>query len=244
MTTGSQEERLAVNLNSIPFAIPVGGTLEGPATYRPRTSGLHGDPGLPPPECSRHHFYNPGAGYPPSVIDLPPQSTSVLVAKYRLVGAPWAHTDLRMRYSFLADSSSSSDPSASLTFKSPDLFSPRPVLAGVRGVPLTLATLPGYKTTTFPEGPLPHISLGKSVVVRGRTDPAVAGDRIIIRATLWPNGPHPFTIGRPRVDAHGHFAMRWRPRHRQTYGIYAVYRSQHPSFSDESTPCNLPILVR
>lgn len=244
MTTGSQEERLAVGLNRIPFANAIGRKLEGPARYRPNANSVHGDPALYPRECPRHHL-DIVPSFPADVIDLPPRSTSILVAKYRLAAAPWPHTDLRMHYGFGADSSFSSDPSAPLTFTSPDLFSPRPVLAGARGVHITLATRPGgYKTNAFPRVPLPHINLGRSVAVRGRTDPAVAGDRIVIRATRWPNGPHPFTIGRPLVDAHGRFSMRWRPRHRRTYGIYAIYRSQHPTLSDDSTPCNQPIRVR
>lgn len=131
-------------------------------------------------------------------------------------------------------------PSNPITFVGPPrLRSPQPTLTGRSGVQITLTTRP-RSTLTAPA----RVRLGRSVLVRGQTNPAVAGERIILRASRSAGSRRAFTVARARVAPDGRFSVRWRPRRRGTYGLYAIYRSQRAQLSDDSSPCNLPIAVR
>jgi hypothetical protein len=230
MTTGDREERLSVAPGGIPFASGGAVTLEGPGRLG---FGIHGDPGPLPPGCSRSRLGTQLSRF--YTVALPPRSTSILVSQYMLIAAPWPGTDLRLRYSF---DSFSPQPSAPITFLGPQgLSSPRPALAGITGVRLTL--------TTRPPSSLEHparVRLGHSVLIRGHADPGIAGDRIVLRASR--RSRRPLTIARARVRPDGSFAARWHPTRRGTYGLYAIYHSQRLSRSNASTPCDVPLTVQ
>jgi hypothetical protein len=230
MTTGDREERLSVAPGGIPFANGGEVRLEGPGTLG---FGIHGDPPPMRPGCSRSRvgtqllrFYT---------VALPPASTSVLVSPYMLIAPPWPGSDLRLRYSF---DSFSPQPSAPITFLGPkDLSSPRPTLAGLTGVHLTL--------TTRPNSSLQHparVRLGHNVLIRGHADPGIAGDRIVLRASR--RNQRPVTIATTRVRPDGTFAATWHPTRRGTYGLYAIYHSEREIRSNASTPCDVPLTVQ
>ena len=234
MATGDREERLSVAPGSLPFANRLPVTLEGPGVLG---RGIHQDPAAASSDCPRHRTATGAFQY--YVVTLPAHSTSVLVSPYRLVAAPWPHTDLRLTYSF---DSFSPVPSTPITFLgSPGLRSPQPKLTGVTGVQIRLSTRPLSKI-----GVPARVRLGKSILIRGRTDPAVRGNRIVVRAshTVGSRRAVTVTVARVRVAADGRFRVRWRPRSRGTYGVYAVYHSQRAALSNDSTPCNLPFTVR
>lgn len=234
MTTGDRAERLSVAPSPPPFANRLAVTLQGPGGLG---YGIHADPAPLSDDCPRHRTSIGAFQY--YTVSLPPNSTSVLVSAYRLIAAPWPHADLRIKYSF---DSFSPDPSSPITFVGPsDLQSPRPVLKGVSGVRITLTTPPLSKI-----GAPARLRLGDSILIRGRSDPGVRGDRIIVRASRSAGSRRTVTstIARVRVAANGRFSVRWRPRSRGTYGLYALYHSQRPTLSNDSTPCNLPLVVR
>ena len=228
MTTGEREERLSVSPQHIPFARPGPLTLEGPGTLQ--RLPIHGDPAPPGPGCPRIRTPSLPTYY--YTVVLPPRSTSVLVSPYRLIAAPWRGTDLRLLYDF-----TTFDPATHKFVGPPALRSPQPVLTGVSGVRITLTVRP---ISTFAR----PLRLGRAVLVHGRTQPAVGGDRIVLRALSYTRDPRVFTVAIVKVRGDGRFSFRWRPRQRGSYDLYAIYRSQRPQLSNDSTPCNEYIRVR
>jgi len=78
----------------------------------------------------------------------------------------------------------------------------------------------------------PSVAFGKDVLVSGKTDPAVAGQRMTIRAARM-GGRGPKDLATVRIGGDGTFGYRWRPAVLGDYAIGALYRSQSPALADD-----------
>ena len=118
---------------------------------------------------------------------------------------------------------------------------PRPRIVGPAGVPLRLLPVnrPGRA--------------GGSIRVRGRTDAALAGEKITLRL-FGPVSSHrrPALVATPerfrpvaraRVDRLGRFEFRWRPAQRGQYGAYPLYRGK-PGVILRDRGCPIRLVVR
>jgi hypothetical protein len=247
MTTGLEGERFTVDLRSplwstgLPLGSPV--RLNGPPT-------LEGPGALARFEARGGRSFGAGVqgcarGYPEAharvEVALPPSSTSTLVARYATgKSPPWPGADLRV--TFVARGMSGGGPNRVETVRPP-----MPRLTGRLGARLVVRTRPG------------RASRGQRVLVEGRTDRGLAGDRVALWAAAYvpdPSGAIPFEgphypadfrparrLGVVRVGPRGGFRLRgWRPRLEAGYRVWAVYpRQRARRLPDRSCPAWLTV---
>jgi hypothetical protein len=225
-------------LTQAPPSWPQGGVRAGAPAYHVQTS-LEGSGELIPGSiaasppgpsrglvlpCDGAERFAPGPpfGARRDLVRLPAGARATLVTTWRLsTQAPFSSTDYRPRITATVDNMSQL------------ILLPSPQIAGPTGVPIRLLKAgPG--------------DAGKIVRVRGRTAPALVGQRLSLRVTgpVRPSArpvvatPEQFrTIARIRVDRLGRFDYRWRPRRPGLYGAYATYLGQPPAvLRDRSCP--------
>lgn len=159
-------------------------------------------------------------------LRLPAHSTSVLVARWELSRRPpFSFTDYRPRLTLIGDGAARA------------ISLPKPQIVGPVGVPMRLLR----------DGPG---RVGRTQRLRGRTDPALAGQVIVLRLfgpvsararTIVPRTQQFRTLARVRVDRLGHFDFRWRPRRGGLYGAYPAYLGQSP---DRLRDRGCPVLLK
>ena len=247
MTTGPGSERFGLT-----FAAPRYGRIgpraegspiepeEGDGRFSFAGPGSLGDLyrlGRGTPACSpRMNLYH---GYEPTAqtvdVSLPPNSTSVLTARYRTGGfAPWP----------------------GLTF-APTVIAETRLLNGTRGTlrrrqvvsvpsPRLKANRTGVRIeffTTPRSSPSPGyvnvetIERGQPISVYGHIEPRMPRQRVLLRY-FEPGARRLRTLAVVRTSRRGHFRFRgWRPRKRGSYELWAFYPRQRQSLlSDHACP--------
>lgn len=237
VTTGAAPERLWVSSDGGP-SFPGGGkfaklepmTLEGPGTVVDRSgSQLFIDrfcsPAFPDTHGNASFLFTPML-----TVEIPANSTSAIALPARpYLNAPFPGMDLAVEFKV-----------GRTPLSAQVVRSPSPVNGGRRGLPISLRTDPqgGFGACLFPLGaPPPSVALGKDVLVSGKTDPALAGQLMTIRAAEVLSGrlneSDPSDLANVRIGADGAFGYRWRPAVLGDYAVGALYRSQSPGLADD-----------
>lgn len=243
MTTGADSERFRVELESPGWGLPLfpnmpvgqplipksGGvpvTVSGPGSLRSVGMGI-GDFGGG--ACVRGGSY----GLSAEGVSLPPNSTSTLVARYRLSfdSAPFPDTDLRL--TFVASGG---------TLEGEQSFRPdRPRLRPPYGVRIGLTTRPRSRYAGSFD-PL-RIRPGQRLDLRG-TAHGVRRRIMVLRYAGPGSGSRLRTLARVRTDARGRFRYDdWRPAQRGLHELTAVYRGSGSRFTKDRS-CFRAFVVR
>lgn len=211
--------------------------IDGPAT---RLGGVTHVAGLLAP-CSSVGAGGHGYGLEGVSFDVgvPPRSTSTLRATYE-AGLPlWPDLDLRLRFVLGTRLTTGRAGTLRVARK---VLSPQPAIAGRVAMHLTFRTSPASGLASF-DG-RPPIARGTPVVVAGRANPALPGERVELlwarvdgRSKVLARG----SAGRPRIAAGGAFDARWTPPGPGSYELWARYRSRRPGVVSDDT---CPRLVR
>ena len=244
VTTGAAPERLWVSVGGNQSR-PGGGpgfpgegkfmklepmTLEGPGTVLDRrelalVSDRFCTPAFPDTR-GRESFTTPTL-----MAEIPANSTAAIVLPARpFENAPWRSMDLSVE--FLVGPTAGS---------AHVVRSPSPINVGRHGVPISFRADPAGAgplwgaCLSLAGGaalPLPSVPLGTEVSLGGKTDPAVAGQAMTIRAAR--RGERaPVDLARVRIQGDGSFRYRWRPTALGDYALGALYRSQSPALADD-----------
>lgn len=259
---GPADERFSVLLRPGAFATK-GGRDEGQSVDGPLQFGLYGpgtvgstasDPAIGR-ECSakdRTHGYATGN----AVVDvaLPAGADTTLAIRYGIGRrAPWADTDLRLRFGFqqrLIGEYPATSPLAGAATSVADITGSG-ITAAVPvtsksssrriGAHLILSTSPRGADGT--DGGAPRaIKLSSRVKVSGRLLPALAGKRIQLQWAK--SGGTPKTAATVKTRGGGRFNASLRPPARGTYELWASYPSQSGPLRSDSTSCPLVYRVR
>ena len=227
VTTGAASEQLTVSAGPGP-QFPGGGyfmdlqemTLEGAGTVLDRSRMIAIADRFCAPVFADTHG-NHSFSTPSIKVELPANTTSTIALPARPYGnAPWRGMDLSVEFR--------------IGTASPQLVrSPNPVNVGRHGLPISFRTdPPGAFGACLSFITPPSVPLGRDVLLSGRTDPAVAGQLMTIRATRrGETGPE--DLASVRIGADGAFGHRWRPPAPGDYAVGALYRSQSPALTDD-----------
>ena len=231
VTTGEEPERFTLDATPLGqfggqgvllFPTTDGMRLEGPGKLEPGPS-LHGDP-VPchVSELPRGHgtFFRTQE----YEVELEARTTSTVVFQAFIARhAPWRGDRYEMALRAYPDSARGGTLDRAYLLQTP---APRP--AGRSGVRIDLeADTPASRECDAPKND------GRPVTLSGRTDPALAGQELVLRVV--PPGARAATeLSRVRVGGDGSFtAPQWRPKALGLYQVAAAYRSQDDRFTDE-----------
>lgn len=213
-------------------AYPIGTSLEGPGDLMPGPIAVVSPPALASRglilRCGGGVFASPEFGARTAKVRLPAGARSTLVMTWQLSNLPpFPSTDYRPRVT------------AASGGQTQTVVLPQPRVVGPTGVSLRLLGDPPGRA-------------GRTLRIRGRTDPALAGERISLRLVGPVSArrepavvatPGRFrTVARVRVDRLGRFEYRWRPSRGGFYGAYPVYLGKPGILRDRA--CPIAIRVR
>ncbi len=208
----------------------IGSELEGPGRLIFAT--VHGDPGPLPARAGLILPGNVPIGSGPMITDqrlsIPAHSSSTLVSRWTLSQhPPFSFTDYRPVLR------------AEGTGISQRIMLPKPRIVGPTGVPLRLLR----------DGPR---RAGRTQRIRGRTDPQLAGQTIVLRLfgpvswddpTVVPKTQDFRTLARVKVNRLGYYDVDWKPRHGGQYGAYPSFLGK-AAFRLRDHGCPIPLKVR
>lgn len=248
MKSGQQEERFRLRIEVPRFGPPSEGgyhlegslleptgryRFEGPASYRGdgTTVAIPAcSPRLPIP-----HGFEPINDA--AIVTLPPNSTSSFERTYRTgVFAPWPGADLRPTYVAEAGKVEGLAGGTSTLEREVTVRPPQPRLKGRTGVHITFRTAPASSPTALRNQRV--IRRGRAITIRGRTDPPIPGQTLLLRYHGPKNERRLRTLARVRVGTAGRFKYRgWRPKDPGKYELWAFYKSQRTKLaSDHACP--------
>jgi len=198
--------------------------LEGPGTLRTGSS-FHTDV-FP---CSASDLPGRHGGLPFGQsfdLELPAEATSTLVFTATVARtAPWPGE----RFGLALQARNGFGAAPGTLAGDSEIPVPSPAPAGRTGVRLSLSTSPraGFACETPP-------AVGdRPIDVVGRSDPPLAGQRVLLRYVP-PGRRTPVTLASVPVADDGSFRYRgWRPRERGTYELAAAYVAQRPERADD-----------
>ena len=193
--------------------------------------------------CSgpRYHGGHPTAFY--ANFYLPAGGRGTFVVNYRIVQytQPWPTTDYRALFKVSPPHPNLAPPGYDATrppapgaVPTADVVSPGPVVHGKRGVQIALTTDPPI--TDRPGGHVKQYGPNTLFTIRGRTDPPLRRQRILLEYEVYPGVDDPAPLAEVVTDDAGRFKLRaWRPHAAGQYLLYARYASRSAELVDDFT---------
>jgi hypothetical protein len=222
-TEGATMRREVRQVEGGGFAPPF--TLTGDATAG-NPGGVSGQPGCSPIR-NMHHGVGQGMSNVP--LTMPANANATVQASY-ITGddAPWPGDEHQLTIQAIPIPGHPSTLTQPMTVKTDSV-----AVRGTTGTRIMLASSP----SSYISGSINHrnVTLGTTLRVRGRTEPALRNGTITLRHVV-PNSRSLRTLAKIRTDKRGRFVHRWKPKSRGIHELWAFSPSARNRAADHTCP--------